>query len=226
VDADRLVCRAPLDFVRQVIETNLIILSGQGIDIIPGLSWMKCHKAILDISARLFHLNSPAHGKVTLHLPVISCMKASLNHVVERKIEEIHVVREFSDVFLDDLPRMPPEMAIEFKIELQPGTAPITKRLYRMTHVELAELKIQLNDSLDRSYICPSSSPWGCPALFVSKKNKELHLCMDYRPLNVVTIKKKYLLPHISILFDQLAGAQVFSKIDLYSGYYQIKIQT
>jgi hypothetical protein len=88
----------------------------------------------------------------------------------------------------------------------------------------LAELKIQLKDLLDKGFIHPSSSPWGCPALFVSKKDKCLCLCVDYRPLNAVTIKNKYPLPRIDILFDQLAGAQVFSKIDLHSGYHQIKI--
>jgi hypothetical protein len=125
-------------------------------------------------------------------------------------------------VFPDDLPRMPPERAIEFKIELQPGTAPISKALYKMSPVELKELKIQLQGLLDKGYICPSISPWGCSALFVEKKDKELHLCVDYRPLNVVTIKNKYPLPRIDILFDQLAGAQVFSKIDLRFGYHQI----
>jgi hypothetical protein len=88
----------------------------------------------------------------------------------------------------------------------------------------LAELKIQLKDLLDKGFIHPSSSPWGCPALFVSKKDKDLCLCVDYQPLNAVTIKNKYPLPRIDILFDQLLGAQVFSKIDLRSGYHQIKI--
>jgi hypothetical protein len=144
--------------------------------------------------------------------------------MVELKLEDIHVIREFPDVFPDDRPGMPLERAIEFKIELQPGTAPIAKSLYRMTPVELAELKIQLQDLLDKGYIHPSTSLWGCPALFVPKKDKELRLCVDYRPVNVVTIKNKYPLPCIDILFDQLEGAQVFSKIDLRSGYHQIKI--
>jgi hypothetical protein len=90
---------------------------------------------------------------------------------------------------------------------------------------ELAELKIQLQDLLDKGFIRPSASPWGCPALFVKKKDNSLRLCVDYRPLNAVTIKNKYPLPRIDILFDQLAGAKVFSKIDLRSGYHQIKIQ-
>jgi hypothetical protein len=116
------------------------------------------------------------------------------------------------------------ERAIEFKIEQQPSTAPIAKALYRMSPMEMKELKIQLQGLLEKGYICPSTSPWGCSVLFVEKKNKELHLCVDYRPLNAVTIKNKYPLPRIGILFDQLAGAQVFSKIDLHFGYHQIKI--
>jgi hypothetical protein len=166
------------------------------------------------------------YGKVILHLPAISRIEASIHHVAEQKIEDIHVVREFLDVFPDDLPGMPPERAIEFKIELQPGTALIAKSQYKMSPVELKELKIQLQGLLDKGYIRPSISPWGCSALFVEKKDKEMRLCVDYRPLNAVTIKNKYPLPRIDILFDQLAGAQVFSKIDLRSGYHQIKIRT
>ena len=225
MDAERIVRKVPLDLFGRVFETDLIVLSGQGIDVILGMGWMKRHKAVLDTSARLVHLNSPVYGKVTLHLPAISRIKASLHHVVERSLEDIHVVREFSDVFPDDLPGMPPERAIEFKIELQPGTAPISKAPYKMSREELAELKIQLKDLLDKGFIRPSSSPWGCPALFVSKKDKGLRLCVDYRPLNAVTIKNKYPLPRIDILFDQLTGARVFSKIDLRSGYHQIKIR-
>jgi hypothetical protein len=119
---------------------------------------------------------------------------------------------------------MPPERVMKFKIELHPGTAPISKALYKMSPMELKKLKIQLQGLLDKGYICPSISPWGCSALFVEKKDKELRLSVDYRPLNAVTIKNKYPLPHIDILFDQLAGAQVLSKIDLCSGYHQIKI--
>jgi hypothetical protein len=127
-------------------------------------------------------------------------------------------------VFPDDLPGMPPKRVIKFKIELQPGTAPIAKALYKMSPVEMKDLKIQLQGLLDKGYIRPSTSPWGCSLLFVEKKDKELCLCVDYRPLNAVIIKNKYPLPRIDILFDQLDGAQVFSKIDLRSGYHQIKI--
>jgi hypothetical protein len=95
-----------------------------------------------------------------------------------------------------------------------------------MMPIELAELKVQLKELLDKGYICLSSSPWGCPVLFVSKKYKDLHLYMDYRPLNAVTIKNKYPLHRIDILFDLLSRVQVFSKIDLCSSYHQINIRT
>ena len=88
----------------------------------------------------------------------------------ESKVEEILVVCEYADVFSDELPGMPPDRDIEFIIELQPGTAPISKRPYRMPPKELAELKIQLQELLDKGFICPSTSPWGCPSLFVKKK--------------------------------------------------------
>jgi hypothetical protein len=183
------------------------------------------HRAVLDIGGQLVHLDSPMYGKVILHLSVIPCIKASLHHMIELKLEDILVVHEFLDMFPTDLPRMPPERAIEFKIELQPGTTPIAKAPYKMSHMELKELKIQLQGFLDKGYIRPSTAPWSCPTLFLGKKDKGLHLCVDYRQLNAVTIKNKYLLPYINIMFDQLAGAQVFSKIDLHSGYHQIKIR-
>jgi ABC-type siderophore export system fused ATPase/permease subunit len=116
VDADRIVHRTPLNLVERVIETDFIILNGQGIDVILGMSWMKWHKAILDIAVRLVHLNSPVHGKVTLHLPVVSRIKASLHHVVELKLEEIHVIREFPDMLPDDLPEMPPERQLSSRL--------------------------------------------------------------------------------------------------------------
>jgi hypothetical protein len=192
---------------------------------------MNVWKVVLDISAHLVHLNSHVYGKVTWHLPVVACLKVTLHHTVGKTLEEILVVQEFLDIFPDDLPRMLPKRDIKFKKELQPGTAPISKCLYGMMRDKLAELKIQLQGLLEKGYIRLSSSHWGCPALFVKKKVDALHLCVDYSPLsavtikNTVTIKNRHPLPHIDILFDQLAGAQVFSKIDLHSGYHQIKIR-
>jgi hypothetical protein len=221
VDANQVVQKVPLELSGRIFSTNLIILSGQGIDVILGMSWIEMHRVVLDIAVRLVHLDSPVYGKVILHFSAISHIKASLHHVVELKLEDIHVIQEFLDMFPDDLPGMPPERAIE----LQPSIALVAKAPYKMSPVELKELKIQLQGSLDKGYIHPSTSPWGCSALFVEKKDKELCLCVDYRPLNAVTIKNKYPITCIDILFDQLVGAQVFSKIDLRSGYHQIKIR-
>jgi hypothetical protein len=132
VDADRIVYKAPLELVGRVFGTDLIILKGQGLDVILGMSWMKRHGAVLDIADRLVHLDSPVYGEVVLHLPAVSHIKASLHHMVELKLEGLHVIREFLNVFLDDLSGMPPERAIEFKIELQPDTASISKAPYKM----------------------------------------------------------------------------------------------
>jgi hypothetical protein len=130
------------------------------------------------------------------------------------------VTCEFSDVFPEDLPSMLLDQDVEFTIELQPSTTPISRWLYKMTPNELAELKVQLNELLDKGYIRLSSSPWGCPTLFVKKKDQSLRLYVNYRPLNTVTVKNKYPLSRIDILFDQLASAKVFSKVDLRSGYH------
>ncbi len=131
--------------------------------------------------------------------------------MIDSPVEKIPVVHDYPDVFPDELPGMPPDRDIEFAIELQPGTATISKRPYRMPPAELAELKKQLQELLDKGFIRPSTSPWGCPALFVKKKDESLRICVDYRPLNAVTIKNKYPLPRIDVLFDQLVGAKVFS---------------
>jgi hypothetical protein len=136
----------------------------------------------------------------------------------------ISIVCEFPDVFPNDLPGLPPNRDVEFKIELLPSMAPISRRPYRMPSNELAEPKAQLNELLKKGLICPSSSPWGCPAIFVKKKDQPLRMCIDYRPLNAVTVKNKYPLPCIDILFDQLSKAKVFSNIDLKFVYHQIKI--
>jgi hypothetical protein len=225
VVANQMARKIPLEFVRRVFSTALIILEGQVIDVILGMNWMKMHRAILDISARMVHFDSPIYGKVSLQLPPVARLQASIYTLVAKSLDEIHVVHEYPDVFPDDLSGMPPDRAIEFKIELQLGTAPVYKRSYPMMQNEMAELKIQLQELLDKEYIRPSCSPWGCHTIFVSKKDKSQRLCIDYRPLNAVTMKYKYPLPHIDLLFNQLIGAQVFSKIDLYSGYHQIKIR-
>jgi hypothetical protein len=127
-------------------------------------------------------------------------------------------------VFPEELPDMPPDREVEFIIDLLPGTAPISKRPYRMSSDQLQELKAQIKELMGKGFIRASSSPWGAPVIFVGKKDGTQRMCVDYRSLNDVTIKKNYPLPRIEDLFDQMRGAQVFSKIDLRSGYHQMKI--
>jgi hypothetical protein len=135
------------------------------------------------------------------------------------------VVSEFSNVFPEELPRMPPNRDIEFVIDLMPGTTPIYKSPYRMAILELAELKEHIKDMLEKGFIRPSSSSWGATVIFVPNKDGTQRLCVYYRALHEVTIKNKYPLPRIDDLFDQLCGACVLSKIVLRLGYHLLKIQ-
>ena len=149
-----------------------------------------------------------------------------LNREVEPlELQQIPVVGEFLDLFPEELPGLPPEREVEFSIELLPGTSPISRAPYRMEPTELRELKAQLQDLIDKGFIRPSTSPWGAPVLFVKKKDGTLRLCVDYRQLNKATVKNKYPLPRIDDLFDQLQGTEYFSKIDLQSGYHQLRIK-
>jgi hypothetical protein len=140
-------------------------------------------------------------------------------------LDQVLVVCEYPDVFPEELLGMPPDRDIEFVIYLIPGTTPIAQRPYCMNPQELQELKKQLADMLNKGLIRPSASPWGSPVLFVDKRDGTIRLCVDYRKLNEVTIKNKYQLPKIEDLFDQLNGAKVFSKIDLCTGYHQLKVR-
>ena len=140
-------------------------------------------------------------------------------------LENIPVIREFPDVFPKELPGVPPEREVDLFIEVVQGTTPISRAPYRMAPTELKELKTQLQEILDKGFIRPNVSPWGAPVLFVKKKEGTLRMCIDYRQINKVTVKNKYLLPRIEDLFDQLKGASVFSKIDLRSRYYQLRVK-
>jgi hypothetical protein len=148
-----------------------------------------------------------------------------LNSLKEAKLEDIPVVNEFMDVFPQELPGMPPDRELEFTIDLKPGMAPISQAPYKMGPKELKELNEQLDELESKRFIQESISPWGSPVKFVDKRDGGRRMCGDFRNLHNVTIKNKYPLPRIQDLFDQVHGAGVFSKIDLRSGYHQIKIK-
>ncbi|GKD85272.1 putative reverse transcriptase domain-containing protein [Tanacetum coccineum] len=137
----------------------------------------------------------------------------------------IRVVKEFPEIFPEDLPSLPPVCQVEFQIDLIPGAAPVARAPYRLTHSEMHELSNQLQELADRGFIRPSTSPWGAPVLFVKKKDGSFRMCIDYRELNKLTVKNRYPLPKIDDLFDQLQGSSVYSKIDLRSGYHQLRVR-
>ncbi|GJS70629.1 putative reverse transcriptase domain-containing protein [Tanacetum coccineum] len=143
----------------------------------------------------------------------------------EKRLEDVPTVRDFSEVFPEDLPGLPPTRQVEFQIDLVPGAAPVARALYRLAPSELQELSTQLQELSDKGFIRPSSSPWGAPVLFVKKKDGSFRMCIDYRELNKLTVKNRYPLPRIDDLFDQLQGSRVYSKIDLRSGYHQLRVR-
>jgi hypothetical protein len=150
-----------------------------------------------------------------------------LDSLEEKKpsLEYHAILREYRDVFPEEVPGLPPRRDIYFSIELALGAMPVSRTPYRMSTLELVELKIQLNEMMDKGYIWPSVSPWGAPSLFVKNKDGTLRLCIDYRKLNKMTINNKYPLRRIDDLFDQLSGATIFSKIDLRYGYHHVRIK-
>ncbi|GJW18319.1 hypothetical protein Tco_0025755 [Tanacetum coccineum] len=143
----------------------------------------------------------------------------------ERRLEDIPVVREFLEVFPEDLPGLPPVRQVEFQIDLMPGAAPVARAPYRLAPLKMQELSNQLQELADRGFIRPSTSPWGVSVLFVKKKDGSFRMCIDYRELNKLTVKNRYPLPRIDDLFDQLQGLSTYSKIDLRSGYDQLRVR-
>ena len=225
---------------------NLVLLDIQDFDVILGMDWLSRHRATMDCFRKEVKFCRPGEPEITfcgvrkiLSSSMMSVMMAGkmlrksypgyLAYAVEvrdddMRLEDIPVVREFPDVFPDDLPGLPPDREIDFQIELAPGTEPISRAPYRMAPAELKELKVQMEEMVNKGFVRPSTSPWGAPVLFVKKKDGSMRLYIDYRELNKVTIRNQYPLPRIDDLFDQLQGAKVFSKIDLRSGYHQLRV--
>jgi hypothetical protein len=206
---------------------NLVVLGSNGIDVILGCNWLKSCDGVIQCANGIIMLTSPQGERIQVSIDKSTDAKGKtvINHLEEKPLENIKVVCEYPDIFLEELPGMSPDRDIEFSIELLPRTAPISKRPYRIDVKDLVELKKQIEELLEKGFIRPSSSPWGALVLFVNKKDVSRRMCIDYRSLNEVTIKNKYPLPRIEDLFDQMKGAKIFSKIDLRSGYHQLKIR-
>src|SRR4051812_22328130 len=189
------------------------------------MDWLSRQNDVLDCKAKSVKLTHPSGKSINYTSPRTRTQVHSLNVLPLPELEDILVVRDFSDVFTEELSGMPADICVEFIVDLIPGTTPTSIRPYRMAPHELAELKTQLEASLAKGFIRPRSSPWGCPVLFVTKKDGTERMCVDYCPLNLAMIKNKYPLPRINDLYDQLVGSSVFSKMDLRLGYQKIKIR-
>ena len=229
------------------LSADLYVITMTEFDVILGMDWLTKYQAIVDCHRKrvsLFTKNGQViefqakTGTVTPAPVLKACIGGRRNFTNlgtifasdgELKKSDLSshtpVVDEFSDVFPDELPGLPPDREIEFVIDLTQGAAPVSIAPYRMAPAEKVELRKQLDELLEKGFIRPSTSPWGAPVLFVKKHDGSLRLCVDYRQLNRLTIKNKYPLPRIDELFDQLGGSCYFSKIDLRSGYHQLKIR-
>ncbi|KAL5769927.1 hypothetical protein ACOSP7_014081 [Xanthoceras sorbifolium] len=208
---------------------DLMELPFHEFDVILGMDWLTQHKVVIDCELKRVTLRTADGAEITMVgerrdflSNVISATaacklirkgcEAYLAQVVDSRkvnsdIQNISTVCDFAYVFPEELPGLPPQREVEFVIDVVPGTSPVSIAPYRMAPAELKELKIQLQELLDKGFIRPSVSPWGAPVLFVKKKDGSLRLCIDYRQLNKLTVKNKYPLPRIDDLFDQLRGA-------------------
>ncbi|GJY21222.1 putative reverse transcriptase domain-containing protein [Tanacetum coccineum] len=195
-------------------------------DVVVGMDWLSklrakivCYEKIVQILISNRDILE-VHGECPEgNLKQLKTMKAN-----EPKLKDIPVVHEFPGVFSDDLSGLPPSREVEFCIDLIPRAVPVAKSPYRLAPTKMQELSNQLKELQEKGFIRPSSSPWGSPVLFVKKKDGSFRMCIDYRELNKLTIKKCYPLPRIDDLFDQLQGSWYFSKIDLRSGYHQLRV--
>jgi hypothetical protein len=219
------VINIPIDLSGVVFPTSLVVLNSHGIDVTLGMDWLTKHWGTIICAKRTITITSHPKKTVTWHTQS-SLSDPTLHNLKVESPEQVSIVKEYPDVFPEELPGLPPDRDIKFPIDLVPRTATIAKRPYRMTTPKLMELKEQLSELEQKGYVRPSSSLWAPPALIVEKKDKTQRLCINCRALNEVTVKNKYPLPRIDDLFDQLGRAKHFSNIDLRSGYYQLKIQS
>ncbi|GAU50355.1 hypothetical protein TSUD_283640 [Trifolium subterraneum] len=237
------VCQnCPVSVAGKIYHVDLICLPLKHMDIVLGMDWLSANTVYIGCAEKNLYvpidLNAESRALTALlqntHQLIQylgaenKCFSIMFTISSESSLSpsDIPIVREYLDVFPEEINSLPPESEIEFSIDLVPGSQPISIAPYRMSPLELRELKSQLEELLQKHFIRPSVSPWGAPVLLVKKKDGTMRLCIDYRQLNKVTIKNKYPLPRIDDLLNQLRGATIFSKIDLRSGYHQIRIRT
>ncbi|GJR17867.1 putative reverse transcriptase domain-containing protein [Tanacetum coccineum] len=252
VGVDTIIRGCTLNFLNHPFNIDLMPVELGSFDIIIGMDWLRKYHAVIVCDEKLvqipygnetliFHGNESNNGRES-RLTIISCSKAQeymakgcqifLAHISAKKeedksegkqLKDVPIVRDFPEVFPEDLPGLPPVRPVEFQIDLIPGAAPAARALYRLAPSEMKEFSEQLQELSDKGFIRPSSSPCGAPVLFVKKKDGSFRMCIDYRELNKLTEKNRYPLPRINDLFDQLQGSNIYSKIDLRSSYHQLR---
>ncbi|GJU44903.1 putative reverse transcriptase domain-containing protein [Tanacetum coccineum] len=226
VEVDKVIRDCKLELGNSLFTIDLIPLGHGSFDVIVGMDWLSKNEAVIVCHEKVVEIPIKEGGILRVHGErTLGAAKALMNAKMdEPRISDIPVVRDFTDVFPEDLLGLPPQRQVEFRIDLVPGATPVAKSPYRLAPSEMQELSGQLQELQDKGFIRPSHSPWGAPVLFMKKKDGSFRMCIDYRELNKITIKNRYPLPRIDDLFDQLQGACYFSKIDLRSGYHQLLV--
>ncbi|GJV71507.1 putative reverse transcriptase domain-containing protein [Tanacetum coccineum] len=203
-----------LNLVNHLFEIYLMPIELGTFDVIIGMDWLVKRDAVIICGEK--YIERGCH----LFLAHVTEKKSK-----DKRLEDVPVIRDFPEVFPDEFPGLPLSRQVEFRIDLVPGAAPVARAPYRLTPSEMRELSVQLQELLEKGFIRPSSSPWGAPVLFVKNKDGSFRMCIDYHELKKLTVKNRYPLPRIDDLFDQLQGSSVYSKIDLRSGYHQLRIK-
>nr|GFA88953.1 hypothetical protein [Tanacetum cinerariifolium] len=254
VEIDTIIQGCTLNFLNHPFNIDLMHVELGSFDVIIGMDWLRrchavivCNEKLVQIPYRnetLTFRGNESNNRRESRLTVISCSKAQEYMAKEcqiflaqisakkekdkskgKQLKDVPIVRDFSGVFPEDFLGLPLARPVEFQIDLIPGAALVARAPYRLAPFEMKELLKQLQELSDKGFIRPSSSPWGAPVLFVKKKDGSFRMCIDYRELNKLTAKNHYPLPRIDDLFDQLQGSSIYSKIDLRSGYHQLRVR-
>nr|GEV63723.1 putative reverse transcriptase domain-containing protein [Tanacetum cinerariifolium] len=207
-----------LTLLNQPFEIDLMPIKLESFDVVIGVDWLSKYHAKIICDEKVVHI--PIEEETLIIRAQVMEKKSD-----EKRLENIPVVKEFPDVFLEELPGLPPVRQVEFQIDLISEAAPVARAPYRLAPSEIQELSNQLQELADRGFIRPSTSPWGAPVLFVKKKDGSFRMCINYRELNKLTIKNRHPLPRIDDLFNQLQGSSIYSKITLRSSYHQLRVR-
>nr|GEW37340.1 putative reverse transcriptase domain-containing protein [Tanacetum cinerariifolium] len=211
-----------LEFLNHPFNIDLMPVPLGSFDVIIGMDWLREYHAVIVCDEKIVRVS---FINKTLIFQWKRNDQEAEDKLEGKQLEDVSIVRDFHEVFPEDLPGIPPARQVEFQIDLVPGAAPVARAPYQLAPFEMKELADQLQELFDKGFIRPSSSPWGALVLFVKKKDRSFRMGIDYRELNKLTVKNRYPLPRIDDLFDQLQGSSVYSKIDLRSGYHQLRVR-